>query len=173
MVGKGGNDGENADFFQHLRIVTIPIIFTVHKIEKGVLIIIYIVDAHLEDTLPFTAFMRHDELRADVEVMERLHTEIVLLAVILHITYIMSVAIVKSCVRVGIEIVLQELRNVLLLIDGDGQRDRIAGSEDPRHREVDFLGGTVHQHDGDIVAAVVAGEEHAAEVEVVELLLRP
>ena len=107
MIGKGRNDGENTDFLQHLGGgACIGIVFTINKIEKCVLIIIHVVDAHLKDALPFL-FVGHDKLCSDVEMMERLHPEVVFLAIILHITHIMTVIIViESGIGVGIELVL-------------------------------------------------------------------
>ena len=61
------------------------------------------------------------KLRSDIKMMERLHPEVVLLTIIFHITHIMTVVfVIDGGFGVGIEVILEVLRNVLFLINRDG-----------------------------------------------------
>ena len=136
------------------------------EVEERIVVVVDVVDADLEDTLPFFR-MRLDELHADVEVMERFHAEVVLFAVVF------------DCIDVGPGIIAGRNRESEIVVEvfggigRGGQSDGIAGGENPRQREIDPRSRAVHQHDGDIMTAVVAGKEGFAEVELVELLLGP
>ncbi len=166
MVGKCGDNGEDAERLQlRAPLVRLLVVALADEVEERVVVVVEVVNTDLKDALPVVFIVRLDELHPNVEMVERLHAEVVLLAVVLD-----GVKIVPGILSLWYgepEVVVKVLGSV----NGGGQGDGVTGGEDPRQREVDLFGRTVHQHDGDVVAAVVAGEEGLAEVQLVELLL--
>ena len=87
MIGERGDNREDADLLERISGLSIHIILFC-KIEERVVVIIDIVDADFEDALPVVFLVRLDELHPDVQMVERLHAEVVFLAVVLYKTVI-------------------------------------------------------------------------------------
>lgn len=171
MIRKRRYDGENADLFylvDNFRAILRIDVILGGEIEEGIVMVIQIVDADFKDTLTVVSLVRLDKLHANIKMMEGLHTEVILLPIVLHIAHILGYGIV-----LWRKIVLKIVVQVLGRIEGGGQRDRVAGGEDPRQGEVHPGRRRVHQHKGHVVATVVAGKERLPEVQFLELLLGP
>lgn len=127
MIGKRRNNWENADLIQLIDGLTIDItLFGV--VEKRVMVVIHIIDADFENARAFVVGMRLDELHTDIQMVEWLHAEIVLLAVIFNITIIVvKIIIIVSRSRKVVKIILKRFGSV----KGGGQRDGIASRENP------------------------------------------
>jgi hypothetical protein len=85
MVRERGDNRENADLLERISGLSIHIILFC-KIEERIMMIIDIVDADLEDALTVVFLVRPDELHSDVQMVERLHAEVVFLPVVLYKT---------------------------------------------------------------------------------------
>ena len=73
--------------FASLGVVSLPNI-----VEKRIVVVVEVVDADLEDALP-VFLVRFNKLHADVEMVERLHAKVVLLAVVFDVTHIVVIVI--------------------------------------------------------------------------------
>ncbi len=85
MIRECGDYRENADLFQRISGLPIDVILF-REIEERVVMIIDVINTDFEDTLAVVFLVRLDKLHPDVEMVERLHAEIVFLTVILHKT---------------------------------------------------------------------------------------
>ena len=96
MIRKRRNNRENTDLLELIHGTDNPIITAVILlgiVEERVVVVIDIVDADLEDALPLAVFVRLDELHPDVEVVEGLHAEVVLIAVVFNVGVVVLVVL--------------------------------------------------------------------------------
>lgn len=82
MISERGYDRENADLLEPIFSLSI------HEdllgiVEEGIMVVIQVVNADFKNALSVVFLMRLDELHSDVQMMERLHAEIIFLAVVL------------------------------------------------------------------------------------------
>ena len=127
MIGERRNNRENADLIQLIHGLTIDITLF-GEVEEGIVVVIHIVNADFENTLTFVFSMRFDKLHTDIQMMERFHAEIVLLAVIFNITIILVIIIIiVSMSHKMVKIILKRFGSV----KGGGQRDGVASRENP------------------------------------------
>ena len=94
MISKCRDNRENADLleFINLLVLTVNIFVALFGIiEEWIMVVIDIVNADLENALAFVVRVRFDELHANIEMVERLHAEIVLFAIIFDVTSVVIV----------------------------------------------------------------------------------
>ena len=124
MISECRNNRENTDLLECVSGLAIDVsLFRV--IEERIMMVVNIVNTDLENALAFVFRVRFDELHTNIEMMERLHAEIVLLAIIFNITSIINVVLVRR--KRHIEVFLKSF----VRIDGCGQCNGIACSEHP------------------------------------------
>ena len=87
MICDCGDNRENADLLERISGLSIHIILF-REVKERIVVVIDIVDADLEDALSVVFLVRLDELHPDIQMVERLHTEVVFLAVVLYKTVI-------------------------------------------------------------------------------------
>ena len=96
MISKCRDNRENADLleFINLLVLTVNIFVALFGIiEEWIMVVIDIVNADLENALAFVVRVRFDELHANIEMVERLHAEIVLFAIIFDVTSVVMIVI--------------------------------------------------------------------------------
>ena len=96
MISECRDNRENADLleFINLLVLTVNIFVALFGIiEEWIMVVIDIVNADLENALAFVIRVRFDELHANIEMMERLHAEIVLFAIIFDVTSVVMIVI--------------------------------------------------------------------------------
>ena len=87
MIGKRRNNRENTDLLEGVLGLAIDVSL-IDEVEERIVVVIDIVYADLKDALSVVFGVRLDELHPDVQMVERFHAEVVLLAVILHISVV-------------------------------------------------------------------------------------
>ena len=124
MICERGDDWENADLLE--RILGLPINEVLFReIEERVVMIIDVIYTDFEYTLAVVFLVRLDKLHPDVKMVKRLHAEVIFLSVIFN------EAIEVWRKLIGREVIVQIVVKRFSCIYRSGQRDGVAGCENP------------------------------------------